>query len=148
MSQTFKNVELYTDGSCSKNPGPGGWAAILRYKDKEKELSGGEESTTNNRMELTAAIKGLEHLKERCCVRLYSDSRYLVDGIEKGWAKAWRSRGWKRADNQPAVNIDLWERLLTLTEYHEVVLIWVKGHDGHPENQRCDDLAVAETRKF
>jgi ribonuclease HI len=148
MSPTLKHVELFTDGACSHNPGPGGWAAILRYQGKERELAGGEAQTTNNRMELTAAIQGLECLKERCRVSLYSDSRYLVDGIEKGWAESWRKRGWRRADNQPALNTDLWERLLALLEYHEVKLIWVRGHDGHPENQRCDQLAVAQSRKL
>ena len=143
-----KSVELFTDGACSGNPGPGGWGAILRYKGAEKELSGGEESTTNNRMELTAAIEGLSALKEPCQVTLYSDSKYLVDAITKGWAVGWRSRGWRKADKQPALNVDLWQRLLDLLEQHEVTFVWVKGHAGHPENERCDRLAVAEYEKF
>ena len=143
-----KQVELFTDGACSGNPGPGGWGAILRYKGHEKELSGGEAETTNNRMELTAAIEGLAALKEPCLVTLYSDSKYLVDAVTKGWAVGWRSRGWRRADKQPALNPDLWERLLQLLEYHQVTLVWVKGHAGHPENERCDRLAVAEYEKL
>lgn len=143
-----KSVELFTDGACSGNPGPGGWGAILRYKGAEKELSGGEESTTNNRMELTAAIEGLAALKEPCRVTLYSDSKYLVDAVTKGWAVGWRSRGWRRADKQPALNVDLWQRLLDLLELHEVTFVWVKGHAGHPENERCDRLAVAEYEKL
>ena len=143
-----KSVELFTDGACSGNPGPGGWGAILRYKGAEKELSGGEESTTNNRMELTAAIEGLAALKEPCNVTLYSDSKYLVDAITKGWAVGWRSRGWRKADKKPALNVDLWQRLLDLLEQHQVTFVWVKGHAGHPENERCDRLAVAEYEKF
>ncbi|MBQ8670796.1 MAG: ribonuclease HI [Oscillospiraceae bacterium] len=143
-----KSVELFTDGACSGNPGPGGWGAILCYKGAEKELSGGEESTTNNRMELTAAIEGLAALKEPCKVTLYSDSKYLVDAITKGWAVGWRSRGWRKADKQPALNVDLWQRLLDLLEQHQVTFVWVKGHAGHPENERCDRLAVAEYEKF
>ena len=141
----MKHIELYTDGACSGNPGPGGWGAILRYNGIEKELSGGEERTTNNRMELTAAIEGLSALKERCTVTLFSDSRYLIDGIEKGWARSWKRNGWRKADKKPALNADLWDRLLTLLELHEVTLCWVRGHDGHPENERCDRLAVAQS---
>ena len=144
----MKTVAIYTDGACSGNPGPGGWAAILRYGEQEKELSGGEASTTNNRMELTAAIRGLAALKEPCAVTLYSDSRYLVDGIEKGWAKAWRSRGWMRTKKEPAKNPELWSELLDLLEKHRVSLVWVKGHADDPLNSRCDALAVAESRKF
>ena len=143
-----KSVELYTDGACSGNPGPGGWGAILRYKGREKELSGGEKETTNNRMELTAAIQGLAALKEPCRVTLYSDSKYLVDAVTKGWAVGWRSRGWRRADKSPALNVDLWQQLLELMELHEVTFVWVKGHAGHPENERCDRLAVAEYEKL
>ena len=144
----MKQVTIYTDGACSGNPGPGGWAAILRYGDKEKVLSGGEESTTNNRMELTAAIRGLRALREPCAVTLLSDSRYLVDGIEKGWAKAWRSRGWMRTKKEPAKNPELWGELLDLLEKHPTTLRWVKGHADDPLNARCDALAVAESRKF
>ena len=144
----MKSVTIYTDGACSGNPGPGGWAAILRYGEQEKELSGGEASTTNNRMELTAAIRGLSALKESCAVTLYSDSRYLVDGIEKGWARAWRSRGWMRTKREPAKNPELWSELLDLLDRHRVALVWVKGHAEDPLNERCDTLAVAESRRF
>ena len=139
----MKEIELFTDGACSGNPGPGGWGAILRYNGIEKELSGGEENTTNNRMELTAAIEGLSALKEPCRVRLVTDSRYVADGIGKGWAASWRKNGWRKADKKPALNADLWERLLRLTELHTVEIEWVRGHNGHPENERCDALAVA-----
>ena len=139
----MKQVEIYTDGACSGNPGPGGWGAILRYNGIEKELSGGEENTTNNRMELTAAIEGFSVLKEPCRVRLVTDSRYVADGIGKGWAASWRKNGWRKADKKPALNADLWERLLRLTELHTVEIEWVRGHNGHPENERCDALAVA-----
>ena len=138
-----KEVELFTDGACSGNPGPGGWGAILRYKGKEKELSGGENDTTNNRMELTAAIMGLSALKEPCKVTLTTDSKYVADGITLGWAESWRKNGWRKADKKPALNPDLWEALLNLCEKHDVKIVWVKGHDGHPENERCDQLAVA-----
>ena len=143
-----KSVELFTDGACSGNPGPGGWGAILRYKGAEKELSGCEESTTNNRMELTAAIEGLAALKEPCNVTLYSDSKYLVDAITKGWAVGWRSRGWRKADKKPALNPDLWDELLGLYEKHSVTIQWIKGHASHPENEKCDQMAVAESQKF
>lgn len=144
----MKQVELFTDGACSGNPGPGGWAAILRYRDSEKELSGGEAQTTNNRMELTAAIEGLAALKEPCRVTLCSDSKYLTDGIKKGWARSWKRNGWRKADKKPALNADLWDRLLTQMDRHEVTLIWVKGHAGHPENERCDAMAVAQCDRF
>lgn len=137
-----KRVEIFTDGACSGNPGPGGYGAILRYGEHIKELSGGEEQTTNNRMELTAVITALEALKEPCLVILTTDSKYVVDGIEKGWAKSWRENGWKKKDKKPALNPDLWGRLLDLLEVHEVKFNWVKGHAGHPENERCDELAV------
>lgn len=139
----MKKIELYTDGACSNNPGPGGWGAILKYGEYEKELCGGEMETTNNRMELTAAIEGLSALREPCDVTLYSDSKYLVDGISKGWAASWKSRGWKKSDNKPALNPDLWDKLLSLFEVHKVTLVWVKGHAGHPYNERCDALAVS-----
>ena len=144
----MKEVVIYTDGACSGNPGPGGWGAILRYGQWEKELSGGEASTTNNRMELLAAISALEALTEPCRVQLYSDSRYLVDGIEKGWAEAWRRRGWVKADKKPAKNPELWGRLLALLDRLQVTLHWVRGHADNPFNNRCDQLAVAESRKF
>ena len=144
----MKKVEIYTDGACSGNPGPGGYGVILRYGEHEKELSGGEESTTNNRMELTAAIVGLSTLKEPCEVTLYSDSKYLIDAIEQGWVYKWKENGWMRNKKDKALNPDLWDELLTLLEKHEVNLVWVKGHDGHSENERCDKLAVMESQKF
>ncbi len=144
----MKQVELYTDGACSGNPGPGGWGAILIYKGTEKALSGGEASTTNNRMELTAVIRGLSALKESCVVELYSDSKYVIDGLSKGWAASWRKNGWKKADKKPALNPDLWEVLLELTEKHRMHYHWVKGHAENPYNNRCDELAVAESKKF
>lgn len=143
----LKKVEIFTDGACSGNPGPGGYGTILRYNGREKELSGGESETTNNRMELTAAIEGLSALKEKCSVTLYSDSKYLVDAIACGWAIKWRENGWMRTKKDKAQNPDLWEKLLALLEKHEVELVWVKGHAGHPENERCDRLAVAEVEK-
>ncbi|MBQ2752064.1 MAG: ribonuclease HI [Oscillospiraceae bacterium] len=148
MSIQRKHVTIFTDGACSGNPGPGGWGAILRYNQVEKELSGGEKETTNNRMELTAAISALSALKEPCKVTLYSDSKYLVDGMSKGWAKGWRAKGWRKSDGKPALNPDLWQQLLDLFEQHEVELVWIKGHNEHPENERCDRLAVAESKKF
>lgn len=141
-------VDLYTDGACSGNPGPGGYGAILRCGKFEKEISGGEAETTNNRMELMAVISGLEALNRSCSVTIYSDSKYFVDGIEKGWAKSWRKNGWRKGDKSPAKNPDLWERLLNLLDMHEVKLVWLKGHAGHPENERCDRLAVAESQRF
>ena len=148
MSIPQKKVTIYTDGACSGNPGPGGWAAILRYGTTERELSGGAPETTNNRMELSAVINALSALKEPCDVTVYSDSKYVIDAIEKGWAKSWRARGWIKSDKKPALNSDLWQQLLTLTTQHKVQFIWVKGHNEHPENERCDKLAVAESKKF
>lgn len=145
---TLKNVELYTDGACSGNPGPGGYGVVLRYNGHEKELSQGFANTTNNRMELLAVITGLSALRERCNVTLYSDSQYVVNGIEKGWAKKWRANGWKKSDKSPALNPDLWEQLLELLDKHNVRVVWVKGHAGHPENERCDALAVAAAQPF
>ena len=141
-------VEVFTDGACSGNPGPGGWGVVLRYGEHEKELSGGEKSTTNNRMELTAAIVGLSAFKESCRVLLVTDSKYVADGIEKGWAESWRKNGWRKADKKPALNPDLWEQLLNLLEKHTVNIKWVKGHAGHAENERCDKLAVAFYKKL
>ena len=144
----MKTVTLYTDGACSGNPGPGGWGAILAYNGVEKELSGGEANTTNNRMELTAVIRGLEALKEPCIVELYADSKYVIDALEKGWAVSWQKKGWIKADKKPALNPDLWETLLALTQIHRVHCHWVKGHADNPKNNRCDQLAVAESKKF
>ncbi|MEE1330515.1 MAG: ribonuclease HI [Acutalibacteraceae bacterium] len=138
----MKSLDIFTDGACSGNPGPGGWGAVLRFAGKEKELSGGEINTTNNRMELTAVIKALEALKEPCEVRLVTDSKYVADGLSKGWARSWQKNGWRKADKKPALNSDLWERLLSLSDIHSVTVEWVKGHAGHPENERCDRLAV------
>lgn len=143
----MKQVTIYTDGACSGNPGPGGWGAILQYGTFKKELSGGETPTTNNRMELTGAITALEALKEPCAVDLYSDSKYVIDGLQKGWAKGWKAKGWIKADKKPALNPDLWDRLLALYDYHTVTLHWVKGHAENAFNNRCDELAVAESQK-
>ncbi len=143
----MKTVTLYTDGACSGNPGRGGWACILAYNGIEKELSGGEARTTNNRMELTAVIRGLEALKEPCIVELYSDSRYVIDGLEKGWAKSWQRRGWIKSDKKPALNPELWQRLLELTAIHTLHYHWVKGHSENEKNNRCDELAVAQCKE-
>ncbi len=143
-----KELSIYTDGACSGNPGPGGWAAILRYGGTEKEISGGEPETTNNRMELIAVISALEALKEPCRVRLYSDSRYVCDSIGKGWVRSWKAKGWKRADNSPAKNPELWDRLLNLLDVHEVEFVWVRGHAENEYNNRCDKLAVAESKRY
>lgn len=139
----MKHVDIYTDGACRGNPGVGGWGAVLVYNGVEKELSGGERETTNNRMELTAVITALSALKEPCEVTLTSDSKYVTDGITKGWAASWKSKGWKKADKSPALNPDLWDKLLTLVDYHKVTFVWVRGHAGHPYNERCDALATA-----
>ena len=144
----MKHIQIFTDGACSGNPGPGGWGAILRYKAHEKELSGGEAETTNNRMELMALIAALEQLKEPCEIDLCSDSQYVINGLQKGWAKGWRARGWKKADKSPALNSDLWARLLDLSEAHTIHYNWIKGHAGHPENERCDRLAVEQSKRF
>ena len=144
----MKKLEMFTDGACSGNPGPGGYGTILRYNGFEKEISGGEANTTNNRMELMAVIAGLQALKEPCSITLYTDSKYVADGIAKGWAASWRARGWKKSDKSPALNHDLWGRLLDLLEEHDVKIIWVKGHAGHKENERCDEMAVAQSKKY
>ena len=144
----MKTVTLYTDGACSGNPGPGGWGCILEYNGVQKELSGGEMETTNNRMELTAVIKGLEALKESCIVELYSDSKYVIDALEKGWAVSWQEKGWRKADKKPALNPDLWQRLLELVQQHTLHYHWVKGHADHPMNNRCDELAVAQWKQL
>lgn len=144
----MKEITLYTDGACSGNPGPGGYGAVLVYGKREKELCGGEESTTNNRMELMGAIAGLEAIKEPCKVTLVSDSRYLVDAIEKGWLASWQAKNWKKADGKPALNVDLWKRLLVQLSRHDVSLSWIKGHAGHPYNERCDALAVSYYKRL
>ncbi len=144
----MKTVYIFTDGACSGNPGPGGWGAVLRYNTAEKELSGGEPETTNNRMELTACIEALTVLKEPCNVELTTDSQYVVNGITKGWAEGWRRNGWRKADKKPALNADLWELLLNLCEKHKVSFNWIKGHAGHEENERCDSLAVGAYQKY
>ena len=144
----MKTVTIYTDGACSGNPGPGGWGAILQYGAHQKELSGGERHTTNNRMELTGVIEALSLLKEPCIVELYSDSKYVIDALTKGWAKSWRAKNWIKSDKKPALNPDLWERLLELCEIHTVRCHWVKGHAENPYNNRCDELAVAESQKY
>lgn len=144
----MKTVTIYSDGACSGNPGPGGWGAILEYNGVEKEISGGEQNTTNNRMELTGVIKALETLKEPCVVELYSDSKYVIDALTKGWARGWQKRGWVKSDKKPALNPDLWQRLLELTDVHTVHCHWVKGHDSNPKNNRCDALAVSQWKRL
>ena len=144
----MKRVEIFTDGACQGNPGPGGWGAVLRYNGTEKEISGGEANTTNNRMELSGVIGALRILKEPCEIILCSDSKYVCDGISKGWAKSWKRNNWRKADKKPALNADLWDILLSLLEQHQVTIQWVKGHAGHPENERCDKLAVAAAEKY
>ena len=145
----MKHVDIYTDGACRGNPGPGGWGAILVYGKHEKELSGGEAHTTNNRMELSGVIAALSALKEEPCeVTLTTDSKYVADAINNGWAIGWRERSWRKADKSPALNPDLWERLLDLLERHQVTFVWVKGHAGHPYNERCDRLATAFADTF
>ena len=138
----MKHVDIYTDGACRGNPGRGGWGAVLVYKGVEKELSGGEPMTTNNRMELSAVIAALSALREPCEITLTSDSKYVVDAVTKGWARSWKARGWVKPDKSPALNPDLWETLLKLLDYHDVTFVWVKGHAGHPYNERCDKLAT------
>lgn len=144
----MKKVTVYTDGACSGNPGPGGFGVVLVYNGREKEISGGEKETTNNRMELTAVVTALEALKEACEVEVVSDSKYVVDAINKGWLDSWQKKNWKKADGKMALNVDLWQRLLPLLEKHNVSFSWVKGHDGHGYNERCDALAVAESQKY
>ena len=144
----MKTVDIYTDGACKGNPGAGGWSAILVFGGKEKELFGGERVTTNNRMELTAAIEGLKALKEPCRVNLYSDSQYLVNAINKGWLESWKNKGWRKADKSAVLNDDLWKTLDDLLCTHEVEFIWVRGHDGHEYNERCDELASGYAEKL
>lgn len=148
MPNPKKKVLIYTDGACSGNPGKGGWGAVLVYKNHRKEISGAEKETTNNKMELTAMIKALEMLKEPCEVEAYTDSKYLCDSINKGWAESWKENNWIKKDKKPALNADLWEKLLNLIKKHSVQINWVKGHAGHPENERCDELATGEIKKL
>lgn len=147
MNNSLKKVLIYTDGACSGNPGAGGYGTILIYNEYRKKLSGGFRLTTNNRMEMMAAIVGLETLNTKCDVTLYTDSRYLVDAITKGWAKKWRDNSWKRNKKESAKNPDLWQQLLDLCEKHQVNFVWVKGHAGHPENEYCDHLAVKASQQ-
>lgn len=144
----MKTVDIYTDGACKGNPGAGGWSAILVFGGREKELFGGEAVTTNNRMELTAAIEGLKALKEQCNVNLYSDSQYLVNAINKGWLENWKKKGWRKADRSAVLNDDLWKELDELLSFHNVEFIWVRGHDGHKYNERCDELASGYAEKL
>ncbi len=139
----LKHVDIYTDGACRGNPGPGGWGVVLVYNGIEKELCGGERETTNNRMELTAVIEGLRALKEKCEVTLYSDSKYVVDALKLGWVYSWQQRNWRKPDGKKALNDDLWKELVPLYERHVITLVWVKGHNGHAYNERCDKLATS-----
>ena len=143
----MKTITIYTDGACSGNPGPGGWGAILEWQGHQKELSGGEAQTTNNRMELTAVLTALAILKEPCVVELYSDSKYVVDAIEKGWLYGWQKKGWIKADKKPVLNVDLWQQLLPLLARHDVRLHWVKGHAENEKNNRCDQPGGGRKQK-
>ena len=138
----MKTIEIFTDGACSGNPGPGGYGTILKYGEHLKEISAGFKLTTNNRMEMRALIAALESLNQKCNLKIFSDSKYIVDAINNGWAKRWRSNGWKRNKKEKALNPDLWDKLLNLLDNHNYSIEWVKGHAGHPENERCDELAV------
>ena len=144
----MKRIEIFTDGACKGNPGPGGWCAILRYNGVEKVISGGEKETTNNRMELSAVLFALKALKEPCHITLQSDSKYVLDSLSKGWVYGWQKKGWKKSDGKPALNVDLWQQLLEEIKKHELDYVWIKGHAGHPENERCDAQAVKESEKF
>ena len=144
----MKEVKLYTDGACSGNPGPGGFCAILVYRGTEKCISGGEKETTNNRMELLAVIRGLAALKEPCEVEVISDSKYVVDAIEKGWLENWQKSGWRKSDKKPVLNVELWKELVPLLAKHNVLFTWIRGHAGHPYNERCDAIAVQESQAF
>ena len=144
----LKKVDIFTDGACSGNPGPGGWGAILRYGEREMELSGGEASTTNNRMELTAVIEALKKLKFPCEVTIYTDSKYVADAFLQGWIWNWMKKGWKKSDGKPVLNPELWQTLWSEIQNHEYKIVWVKGHAGHPENERCDVLATTQAAKF
>ncbi len=144
----MKEVTIYTDGACSGNPGAGGWGTILDYQGRRKELSGGAAETTNNRMELTAVIEGLKALKEPCSVTVVTDSQYVSNGITLGWAKSWKANNWRKKDKKPALNPELWDELLMLVEKHDVKFNWIRGHAGHPENERCDEMAVEQSHKY
>lgn len=144
----LKKVKIYTDGACSGNPGPGGWGAILKYGENSMEISGGDKSTTNNRMELTAVIRAIQKLKYPCSIDIYTDSQYVANAFLKGWIWNWKKNGWKKSDKKPVLNSELWEELLNALSPHEYKFNWVKGHAGHPENERCDRLAVAQSEKF
>ena len=144
----MKHVDIYTDGACRGNPGKGGWGAILIYGKNKKEMSGGERQTTNNRMELMAAIEALSILKEPCEVTLTSDSKYLVDAITKGWLESWKKNGWRKADRSEVLNVDLWQKLLVQLDRHKVTFVWVHGHTGHEYNERCDILATTFADSF
>ena len=144
----MKHVDIYTDGACRGNPGKGGWGAILVFGGVEKELSGGEPMTTNNRMELIGAIKAMEALKEPCEITLTSDSKYLTDAINQGWLESWKQRGWKKADRSPVLNVELWEQIDALLKIHKVTFVWVHGHRGHEYNERCDLLATSFADTF
>ena len=144
----MKHVDIYTDGACRGNPGKGGWGAILIYGKNKKEMSGGERQTTNNRMELMAAIEALSILKEPCEVTLTSDSKYLVDAITKGWLESWKKNGWRKADRSEVLNVDLWQKLLVQLDRHKVTFVWVHGHTGHEYNERCDVLATTFADSF
>jgi ribonuclease HI len=148
MTENKRQVKIYTDGACSGNPGPGGWGAILIYKGVDKEISGGELNTTNNKMEMMAVIKGLEYLKESCDVEIYSDSAYVVDSVKKGWVYSWKKNNWIKSNKQQAKNIELWEKILYLMEKHNVLFIKVKGHSTNEYNNRCDKLATDEAKKL
>lgn len=144
----LKKVDIFTDGACSGNPGPGGWGAILRYGGHELELSGGEASTTNNRMELTAVIEALKKLNQKCEVTIYTDSKYVADAFLQGWIRNWMKKGWKKSDGKPVLNPELWQTLWSEIQKHDYKIVWVKGHAGHPENERCDVLATTQAAKF
>ena len=144
----MKNINIFTDGACSGNPGPGGFAAIVQYDDFEQEICGGESSTTNNRMELIGVIEALNSLSESYIISLYTDSQYVVNAINKGWLDSWIDKNWKKSDGKPVLNIDLWQELLPLLEKHEITFHWIRGHNGHPENERCDKLAVQQRDRF
>lgn len=144
----MKHVDIYTDGACSGNPGAGGWGSILRYGKFEKEISGGSADTTNNRMELTAVIEALRLLKEPCEATIYTDSQYVVNGITKGWAESWKRNGWRKSDKKPALNPELWDELLGLIAKHTVTFVWLRGHAGHKENERCDRMAVEQSLRY
>ncbi|MDD3148902.1 MAG: ribonuclease HI [Candidatus Riflebacteria bacterium] len=148
LEKELKEISVFSDGACSGNPGPGGWGAILRYKESEKELSGGERETTNNRMELMGVISALESLKEPCQVRVFTDSKYIANAFTEKWLENWQKNGWKTAGKKPVKNKELWERLLKQASIHKLEWQWIKGHSGHPENERCDQLAVAARDRF